>query len=88
MWPQASESRWQGYTLATLHYGKTTNLTPSHPRRLPEEQRPEDIVGDAVDARRPARATGHATATIGLSGVGANASYPCGRFAAIDPLAC
>ena len=25
--------------------------TPSHPRRLPEEQRPEDVVGDAVDAR-------------------------------------
>ena len=35
--------------------------------------------------RRSARATDHSTATIDLTGVGANASYPCGRFAAIDP---
>ena len=35
--------------------------------------------------RRSARVTDHSTATINLTGVGANASYPCGRFAAIDP---
>ena len=34
--------------------------------------------------RRSARATDHSTATIDSTGVGANASYPCGRFAAID----
>ncbi len=35
--------------------------------------------------RRSARATDHSNATIDLTGVGANASYPRGRFAAIDP---
>ena len=35
--------------------------------------------------RRSARATDQSTATIDLTGVGANASYPCGSFAAIDP---